>query len=237
MLCSTLGFAPWLEPPARFLARSSPGCSRQHAWRLPCRRRSRQRQTAADAPLQISWEVRTPSPVPRGARLSAAERARPAAFSSSEQALELQSDGRGWARNMVNRLLHRWAALSMRDNVKESYLTPVDHPDRACPVRSHLCVDIRRRRRPPTAIDSSIAAPSPSTFASAMAARRLRPSTSPAGRKRRSGGHPDQGSRYFHRRPLSPPAKAILSSDCTRDEGFRVPLLSGVGGCLVLPAE
>ncbi|HWL19215.1 MAG TPA: hypothetical protein VNS33_06080, partial [Bradyrhizobium sp.] len=50
----------------------------------------------------------------------------------SEQALELQSDGRGWARNTVNRLCidlaGRVTEPCTRDNVKESYLTPVDHP-------------------------------------------------------------------------------------------------------------
>ena len=51
---------------------------------------------------------------------------------ASEDALELQSDGRGWARNMVNRLCidlqGRLADPCLRDNVKENYLTPLDHP-------------------------------------------------------------------------------------------------------------
>ena len=51
---------------------------------------------------------------------------------ASEQALELQSDGRGWARNTVNRLCidltGRVSEPCTRDNVKESYLTPIDHP-------------------------------------------------------------------------------------------------------------
>jgi lysophospholipase L1-like esterase len=50
---------------------------------------------------------------------------------SAEQALEMQSDGRGWARNVVNRLCidlaGRVSEPCTRDNVKESYLTPVDH--------------------------------------------------------------------------------------------------------------
>jgi lysophospholipase L1-like esterase len=50
---------------------------------------------------------------------------------STEQALEMQSDGRGWARNVVNRLCidlaGRVSEPCTRDNVKESYLTPVDH--------------------------------------------------------------------------------------------------------------
>ena len=55
-----------------------------------------------------------------------------AAFWPAEQALEMQSDGRGWARNTVNRLCidlaGRVSEPCTRDNVKESYLTPVDHP-------------------------------------------------------------------------------------------------------------
>ena len=51
---------------------------------------------------------------------------------ASEQSLELQSDGRGWARNIVNRLCidlaGRVSEPCTRDNVKESYLTPIDHP-------------------------------------------------------------------------------------------------------------
>src|SRR5262249_15138598 len=50
---------------------------------------------------------------------------------ASEDALELQSDGRGWARNMVNRLCidlqGRVANPCTRDNNKENYLTPIDH--------------------------------------------------------------------------------------------------------------
>ena len=51
---------------------------------------------------------------------------------ASEDKLEQQSDGRGWARNTVNRLCidltGRVSEPCTRDNVKESYLTPVDHP-------------------------------------------------------------------------------------------------------------
>src|SRR5262249_35201534 len=50
---------------------------------------------------------------------------------ASEQSLEAQSDGRGWARNMVNRLCidlqGHVSEPCNRDNVKESYLTPSDH--------------------------------------------------------------------------------------------------------------
>ncbi len=51
---------------------------------------------------------------------------------AAEQALAIQSDGRGWARNTVNRLCidlaGRVSEPCTRDNVKESYLTPIDHP-------------------------------------------------------------------------------------------------------------
>jgi len=91
-------------------------------------------QTAADAPLRISWEVRNRFRLFREERdfllQTDAERGR--SVLAAEQALELQSDGRGWARNTVNRLCidlsGRVNEPCTRDNVKESYLTPVDHP-------------------------------------------------------------------------------------------------------------
>ena len=91
-------------------------------------------QTAADAPMQISWEVRNRFRLFREERdfLLHAESVRDRNVIASEQALELQSDGRGWARNMVNRLcINMQGKVSepcMRDNVQESYLTPADHP-------------------------------------------------------------------------------------------------------------
>ena len=55
-----------------------------------------------------------------------------AACSPPSRRWKLQSDGRGWARNIVNRLcidlLGRVSEPCTRDNVKESYLTPIDHP-------------------------------------------------------------------------------------------------------------
>jgi hypothetical protein len=89
---------------------------------------------APDAPLQISWEVRNRFRLFREERdfLLHTESARGRSILASEQALELQSDGRGWARNTVNRLCidltGRVSEPCTRDNVKESYLTPVDHP-------------------------------------------------------------------------------------------------------------
>src|SRR4030081_3777196 len=91
-------------------------------------------QTAPDAPMQISWEVRNRFRLFREERdfLLHTDSARGRSILASEQALELQSDGRGWARNTVNRLcidlLGRVSEPCTRDSVKESYLTPVDHP-------------------------------------------------------------------------------------------------------------
>ncbi|MGA7994159.1 MAG: hypothetical protein WCA28_04545, partial [Bradyrhizobium sp.] len=90
-------------------------------------------QVATDAPIQISWEVRNRFRLFREERdfLLHTESARGRSVLASEQALELQSDGRGWARNVVNRLCidlaGRVSEPCTRDNVKESYLTPVDH--------------------------------------------------------------------------------------------------------------
>ncbi len=90
-------------------------------------------QAGPDAPMQISWEVRNRFRLFREERdfLLHTESARGRSILASEQALELQSDGRGWARNTVNRLcidlLGRVSEPCTRDNVKESYLTPVDH--------------------------------------------------------------------------------------------------------------
>jgi lysophospholipase L1-like esterase len=91
-------------------------------------------QTAPDSPLQISWEVRNRFRLFREERdfLLQTDAGRGRSVLAAEQALELQSDGRGWARNTVNRLcidlLGRVSEPCTRDNVKESYLTPIDHP-------------------------------------------------------------------------------------------------------------
>jgi lysophospholipase L1-like esterase len=91
-------------------------------------------QGAPDGPMQISWEVRNRFRLFREERdfLLHTESSRGRNILGSEQALELQSDGRGWARNTVNRLCidlaGRVTEPCTRDNVKESYLTPVDHP-------------------------------------------------------------------------------------------------------------
>jgi lysophospholipase L1-like esterase len=91
-------------------------------------------QTAAAPSLQISWEVRNRFRLFREERdfQLHAESLRGRSILASEDALEVQSDGRGWARNMVNRLCidlqGHVADPCTRDNVKENYLTPIDHP-------------------------------------------------------------------------------------------------------------
>jgi lysophospholipase L1-like esterase len=91
-------------------------------------------QSAPEAALQIAWEVRNRFRLFREERdfLLHVESARGRSVLASEQALELQSDGRGWARNTVNRLCidlsGRVTEPCTRDNVRESYLTPADHP-------------------------------------------------------------------------------------------------------------
>ena len=86
-----------------------------------------------DAQMQISWEVRNRFRLFREERdfLLQTDSARGRSILGAEQALELQSDGRGWARNTVSRLCidlsGRVSEPCTRDNVKESYLTPVDH--------------------------------------------------------------------------------------------------------------
>jgi hypothetical protein len=85
-------------------------------------------------PMQITWEVRNRFRLFKEERdfLLHAESVRDRSILASEQGLELQSDGRGWARNIVNRLCidlqGRVSEPCTRDNVKESYLTPIDHP-------------------------------------------------------------------------------------------------------------
>jgi hypothetical protein len=89
---------------------------------------------APDAPMQISWEVRNRFRLFREERdfLTHAETLHGGSILGSEQTLEVQSDGRGWARNTVNRLCidlaGRVSEPCTRDNVKESYLTPTEHP-------------------------------------------------------------------------------------------------------------
>ncbi|MET3839523.1 hypothetical protein [Bradyrhizobium sp. OAE829] len=88
----------------------------------------------AQGAMQISWEVRNRFRLFREERdfQLHTESGRGRSILAAEQALGLQSDGRGWARNTVNRLCidlaGRVSEPCTRDNVKESYLTPIDHP-------------------------------------------------------------------------------------------------------------
>ena len=89
---------------------------------------------ASDGAMQISWEVRNRFRLFREERdfKLHTDSARAGNILASEDQLEQQSDGRGWARNTVNRLCidltGRVSEPCTRDNVKESYLTPADHP-------------------------------------------------------------------------------------------------------------
>ena len=91
-------------------------------------------QNAADGAMQISWEVRNRFRLFKEERdfLLHADGGRGRSVLATEQALALQSDGRGWARNTVNRLcidlLGRVSEPCTRDGSKESYLTPTEHP-------------------------------------------------------------------------------------------------------------
>jgi lysophospholipase L1-like esterase len=91
-------------------------------------------QGAPGTQMQISWEVRNRFRLFREERdfLLHTDSAQRRGILASEQALELQSDGRGWARNTVNRLCidlaGRVSEPCTRDKVRESYLTPSDHP-------------------------------------------------------------------------------------------------------------
>ena len=88
----------------------------------------------SDGAMQISWEVRNRFRLFREERdfKLHTDSARAGNILASEDMLEQQSDGRGWARNTVNRLCidltGRVSEPCTRDNVKESYLTPADHP-------------------------------------------------------------------------------------------------------------
>ncbi|MGY8664665.1 hypothetical protein Q3C01_20245 [Bradyrhizobium sp. UFLA05-109] len=93
-----------------------------------------ERAAAQDGSLQITWEVRNRFRLFREERdfLLHVENARNRSILATEQSLEMQSEGRGWARNMVNRLCidlqGRVNQPCTRDNVKENYITPIDHP-------------------------------------------------------------------------------------------------------------
>lgn len=88
----------------------------------------------ADGPLQISWEVRNRFRLFREERdfQIHTETLRTGSILASEDTLATRSDGRGWARNTVGRLCidptGKISEPCTRDGVKESYLTPTEHP-------------------------------------------------------------------------------------------------------------
>ncbi|MFO1109822.1 MAG: hypothetical protein U1E61_11605 [Bradyrhizobium sp.] len=92
------------------------------------------RAEAQTGSLQITWEVRNRFRLFREERdfLLQVDAGRGRSVLAAEQVLAEQSDGRGWARNTVGRLCidanGRVSEPCTRDNMKESYLTPVDHP-------------------------------------------------------------------------------------------------------------
>jgi len=100
----------------------------------PLRAQTAAPTAGADSGMRISWQVRNRFRLFREERdfLLHAESLRAGNVLASEQALEVQSDGRGWARNMVNRLCidlgGRVNQPCTRDSIRENYLTPVDHP-------------------------------------------------------------------------------------------------------------
>jgi hypothetical protein len=91
-------------------------------------------QPANNTDLQITWEVRNRFRLFREERdfLLQTEAMRGHNILAAEQTLEIQSDGRGWARNTFKRLCIDLAGRvnkpCVRDGVKEDYLAPVDHP-------------------------------------------------------------------------------------------------------------
>ena len=203
-------------------------------------------QTARDADF-----VGSPQPlpaVPRGARLPAPCRGgRGRSILATEQALALQSDGRGWARNTVNRLcidlLGRVSEPCSRDGVKESYLTPDGTPghrsaDRTGSGRRHLRLDPRRWRRSQAIrlrLRRTGQFPGALRPAHGRHRRRLvRP------RRAAADHYRDRGARYLHRRPRrqyrvgrrqsGPPGRAV-------GRGILFPLLSRNGVHAILPPE
>ena len=167
---------------------------------------------------------------------------------ASEQALELQSDGRGWARNTVNRLCidlaGRISEPCTRDNVKENYLTPVDHPvtvrlTGAGSGRRHLRLVVRRWRRP-AAIDAGLrradqlaGALRPPHRRDRGRLQRIRGAAAPDHRRSRCATSSSPGSATASHR-----AKAIRTAPIAlADEGFCFRSYLGTAGSAVLPPE
>ena len=154
-------------------------------------------QTAADGPLQISWEVRNRFRLFREERDFPlhVEARRGRSVLAAEQALGLQSDGRGWARNTVNRLCidqaGRVSQPCTRDNVKESYLTPTEHqvtvrltgpfpPAPPAPGRSTTATARKPRRSiAPSRSTTACATAAPRSATVDVSSAERRPSASP----------------------------------------------------------
>lgn len=83
--------------------------------------------------VAIDWEVANRFRLFRSENdfLRHVEAARGRTIIETEQALEMATDGRGWARDVVERLcvdaVGRIAEQCLRDGVEESYLNPADH--------------------------------------------------------------------------------------------------------------
>ncbi len=96
--------------------------------------RAQQAVPPAENPLQITWEVRNRFRLFKEERdfQLHVEAQRGQTILAAEQALAVQSDGRGWARNTVGRLcIDMGGKISepcTREGAKESYLTPGEHP-------------------------------------------------------------------------------------------------------------
>jgi hypothetical protein len=90
-------------------------------------------QISVRGAMQISWEVRNRFRLFKEERdfLLHVEATMNRSILEAEQALAIQSDGRGWARHTLNRLCidqaGRISKPCTRDNVAEDYLTPADH--------------------------------------------------------------------------------------------------------------
>ena len=123
----------------------------------------------SDGGIQISWEVRNRFRLFREERdfqLQVEAMSSGRTVLAAEDALEVQSDGRGWARNAVGRLCidptGKVRNPCTRDGVKEDYLTPVDHPvtvhlTGAVPVGSVCAWSFNDNQGPPiqTTLDCS----------------------------------------------------------------------------------
>jgi lysophospholipase L1-like esterase len=117
----------------------------------------------ADSSIHISWEVRNRFRLFREERdfqLQADAMAGRTVL-AAEDALEVQSDGRGWARNAVSRLCIDFTGRvnepCVRDGVKENYLTPADHSitvhlDGVVPVGSVCAWSFSDSDQPPNQI-------------------------------------------------------------------------------------